>query len=328
MQGNLRRRYSPKVAICLALASVPFVGCNRAEPAKTHTIGVVQYDPILSPVFEGFKAKMVALSHVEGKDVTYVYHGLLKPDPQVIEREVQALKDQRVDVLLTLGTQPALAAKKVTAGTAISVVFAPVLNPVGSGVVSDVTHPGGNVTGVRNGDTLPKSLEWLHRIVPSATKIYAIYHPKDAVAQTAIRSLPTVAAAIGVELALVEAQSPEEALAVIATLPKGAALFFVPTPSLEPIGRLVEAAAQRGIAAAANVDRAREAGVLVTYAVDWFAVGQQAARLVDQILKGAKPADLPVETAEHFLHINLKAATAIGLTIPDDILRQADLVIR
>jgi putative ABC transport system substrate-binding protein len=131
-----------------------------------------------------------------------------------------------------------------------------------------------------------------------------------------------------VELALVEAQSPEEALAVIATLPKGAALFFVPTPSLEPIGRLVEAAAQRGIAAAANVDRAREAGVLVTYAVDWFAVGQQAARLVDQILKGAKPADLPVETAEHFLHINLKAATAIGLTIPDDILRQADLVIR
>jgi putative ABC transport system substrate-binding protein len=185
------------VAICLALASVPFVGCNRAEPAKTHTIGVVQYDPILSPVFEGFKAKMVALSHVEGTDVTYVYHGLLKPDPQVIEREVQALKDQRVDVLLTLGTQPALAAKKVTAGTAISVVFAPVLNPVGSGVVSDVTHPGGNVTGVRNGDTLPKSLEWLHRIVPSATKIYAIYHPKDAVAQTAIRSLPTVAAAIG-----------------------------------------------------------------------------------------------------------------------------------
>jgi hypothetical protein len=68
---------------------------------------------------------MVALSHVEGTDVTYVYHGLLKPDPQVIEREVQALKDQRVDVLLTLGTQPALAAKKVTAGTAISVVFAP-----------------------------------------------------------------------------------------------------------------------------------------------------------------------------------------------------------
>jgi putative ABC transport system substrate-binding protein len=316
------------VALFLVLTGLPSAGCGRAEPAKPHTIGVVQYDRILSPVFDGFKAKMVALGHVEGKNVTYVYHGLLKPDPQVIEREVEALKNQRVDLLLTLGTQPTLAAKKATAGTAISVVFAPVLNPVGSGVVPDVAHPGGNVTGVRNGDTLPKSLEWLHRIVPSATKIYAIYHPKDSVSQTAIRSLPTVATAIGVDLALVEAQSPEEALAVIATLSNRAALFFVPTPSLEPIGRLVEAAARHGIAAAANVDRAREAGVLVTYAVDWFAVGQQAARLVDQILKGAKPADLPVETAEHFLHINLKAATAIGLTIPDDILRQADLVIR
>jgi putative tryptophan/tyrosine transport system substrate-binding protein len=90
----------------------------------------------------------------------------------------------------------------------------------------------------------------------------------------------------------------------------------------------VEAASRRGIATGANLHRSRETGVLVTYAADWFSMGEQAARLADQILKGAKPADLPVETGEHSLRIDLRTATVIGLAVPDEILRQADLVIR
>jgi putative ABC transport system substrate-binding protein len=312
------------LVICLALAGLASASCDRAA-ARTHTIGVVNYDSILSPAYDGFKAKMAALGYVEGQTVTYVYHGLLKPDPQVLEREVKDLLAQRVQLLLTLGTLPTLTAKKATEGTAVPVVFAPVLNPVERNIVQSITHPGGNVTGVQNGDTVPKALEWLHRIVPRATKIYAIYNPKDTVSQTGIRSLSTVAASLGFELALIEVQGPEEALAVIEKLPKGTTMFFVPTPSLRPVGRLVEAAARRGIATAANVP---ETDFLVTYAADWFAIGGQAARLADQILKGTKPADLPVETPEFFLHINLKAATAIGLVVPDDILRQAHLVIR
>ena len=310
--------------ICLALTSLAAASCDRAT-AKTHTIGVVQYNSVLFPVYEGFKTKMAALGYVEGQTVTYVYHGLLKPDPEAIEREVKALMTQPVELLLTLGFLPTLTAKRVTEATAIPVVFAPVLNPVEKGVVRSISRPGGNVTGVQTGDTVPKALEWLHRVVPRATKIYAIYDPQDAVAQAGIRSLSTAAASLGLELALIEVHSPEEAVAVIERLPKGATMFFVPMPSLKPVGRLVEAAARRGIAAAANTP---ETGVLVTYAADGFAIGGQAARLADQILKGTKPADLPVETPEYFLHINLKAATAIGLVVPENILRQADLVIR
>ena len=325
----MQRRYALiLLVIYLSLTGLLLTACGRATSAKTYTIGVVNYDPILAPIWDGFKTRMAALGYVEGQNALYIYHGVLAPDSQVIEREIKSLIGQKVDLLLTLGTQPTLAAKKATADITLPVVFAPVIDPVGKGVVESITHPGGNVTGVHNGDTVPKSLEWLHKIVPHATKVYTIYHPKDTVAQTAVRSLSATVTALGVDLVLVEVQSPEEAVTAIDTMPKDATIFFVPTPSLEPLGPLVEVASKRGIAAGANNHRSLQTGVLVTYASDWFAMGQQAARLVDQILKGTKPADLPVETAEHFLRINLKTATAMGLDVPDEILRQADMVIR
>jgi putative ABC transport system substrate-binding protein len=312
----------------LLLTAVVLVACGRAAVPKTHTIGVVTYNPILAPVLDGFKTKMAALGYVEGQNVTYLHRGLLRPDREVVAREVESLVQQRVDLLLTLGTEPTLAAKKATAGTTIPVLFAPTLDPVGTGVVASLTRPGGNVTGVHNGDPIPKALEWLHRVAPRAGTIYTIYHPKDAVAQTATRTLVAVASSMGIDLRLIEAHSPEEGKTAIAKLPRGAAIFFVSTPSLEPLGALVQTASTRGIATGAQNHRSRETAVLVTYAGDWGSMGQQAARLADQILKGAKPADLPVETAEHFLRIDLRTATAVGLDVPDEILRQADVVVR
>jgi putative ABC transport system substrate-binding protein len=114
-----------------------------------------------------------------------------------------------------------------------------------------------------------------------------------------------------------------EVTAVIETLPKDAAIFMIPTPSL-PMDGILEAADKRGLAVGSNL----EMGALVTYGTDSFAIGKQAAGLVDQVRQGTALGDLPVETAEVFLGINLKAAKAIGLDIPDDILRQANTVVR
>jgi putative tryptophan/tyrosine transport system substrate-binding protein len=329
MLGHKKTQHTTtRRAICLLLTGLLLTACNGGTPAKTYTIGVVNYVPVLDPVFEGFKARMVALGYVEGKNVTYIYHGVLEPNPQVIEHEVKRLVDQKVDLFLTLGILTTLAAKKATAGTAIPVVFAPSLNPVQEGIVESLSRPGGNVTGIQNGYTYPKALEWLHKIVPQATKVHVIYHPKDHAAHTSIKPLPAIATSLGIELLLDEVRSTQEAIAVIETLPKDAAIFFVPTPSLEPLSVLTEVAVQHGIAVGANNPAYLKAGGVVIYAADFFAIGQQAARLVDQILKGTKPADLPVETAEYLLRINLKAATAIGLDIPEEILRQADIVLR
>jgi putative ABC transport system substrate-binding protein len=260
-----------------------------------------------------------SIGYVEGKNITYIYHGVLDPDPQVIEREVKRLLDQKVDLFLTLGTRPALVATKALAGTAIPVVFAPVINPVGEGIVEYLSRPGGNATGVQDGDTLPKALEWLHKIAPQATKVYVLYHPRDNVAHAAIKPLRDIAPSLGVELVLDEVYNPGEAIAAIETLPKDAAIFVVPTPSLEPLSALIEVAVQHGIAVGASNHSylsSMQAGAIVTYAGSFPAMGQQAARLADQIVQGTKPADLPVETAERFLHINLHTATAGSFSFP------------
>jgi putative ABC transport system substrate-binding protein len=314
--------------ICCMLASLLLTACGSAPPAKIYTIGVLSYSPTLSQVFEGFKARMAELGYVEGKTVSYIYPSALEPEPQALEREVKRLMDQKVDLFLTTGTRPTLAAKKAVEGTTIPVVFAPMIMPVKEEVVESLRRPGGNVTGVQNGDTIPKALEWLHTIVPQATKVYVIYHARDRVAHTAVQSLPETATSLGVELVLAEVHSLKEAVAVLETLPKEAAIFQVPTPSLQPISAFIEAAVQRRIAVGATSHGRLQEGAVVTYGGSLFAMGQQAARLADQIRKGTKPADLPVETAEYCLQINLQAATAIGLDIPDELLRRANLVIR
>src|SRR5919109_631116 len=94
------------------LTGLLLTACGGTTPAKTYTIGVVNYVPALEPVLTGFEARMAELGYVAGKNVTYIYHGVLEPDPQVIEHEVKRLLDQKVDLFLTLGTRPASVAKK------------------------------------------------------------------------------------------------------------------------------------------------------------------------------------------------------------------------
>jgi putative tryptophan/tyrosine transport system substrate-binding protein len=208
------------------------------------------------------------------------------------------------------------------------VVFAPVVNPVHEGIVESVTHSGGNVTGVRVLDGAPKAVEWLLKLVPSTKRVYVPYHPADRVSVTAIKPLPDAAARLGVELVLDEVYTPEEVMATVEALPHDTAILFIPTPSLvSHMSSVRKLAIARGIPAGLYSSIPME-DVLFAYGTNPVDQGRQAARLVDQILKGKKPAELLVETAKFFLMINLKTATATGLVIPDEILRQADMVIR
>jgi putative ABC transport system substrate-binding protein len=273
----------------------------------------------------GFKAQMATLGYVEGHNVTYIYHGLLENDPEVLGGEVKRLADQKVDLLLTLGTPPTLAAKR--AGTGVPMVFASVMNPVKQGIAESVSHPGGNMTGVQVIDGAPKAMEWLLTLAPGTQTVYVPYHPDDRVATAIVRSLPEAASRLGVALTLDKVYTPEAAMAAMATLPKDAAILFIPTPGLAPhLHAMRKFSIARGIPAGAYSFPVED--VLFTYGTKQVDQGKQAARLVGQILKGKKPSDLLVETAEYFLRINLKIATAMGLDIPDAILRQADTVIR
>ena len=316
-----------RLLVFTAVLGLLFASCG-GRPEKKYTVGVVNYMQILDPVLDGFKARMAELGYVEGRSITYVYHGAVAPDPKVVEGEVRGLLAQKVDLLLTMGTLPTRMAKQAVEGTNVPVVFSPVINPVDEGLVQSVTRPGGNVTGVQNGTTIPKALEWLLKLAPRTRKLYVIYHPRDTVSQAAMRSFPEIAATLGIELVTKPVQSREEAAAIVAQLPRDAALFAVPAPSLEPVSSLLGAAIERRIPVAAQIDGYATKGALLTYGPSLFAMGKQAGRLADQIFKGAKPADLPVETSEYFLEINLRTAKLIGLDIEDTTLRQANNIVR
>jgi len=313
---------------CAFVAALLASACGEKAAPRSVTIGVVDYVPVMKDVFIGFKERMALLGYVEGRNITYLYSGVLDPKTDAIENEVKAQKERKVDLMLTIGTRPAQAAMKTFAGTGVPIVFAPVVNPVEEGLVSSLARPGGQITGVQNGGALPKGLEWLHAIVPGAKKIHFIYHPRDRVSLTSLKSLQVAAPAIGVELVAIEAADSAAATALIEKLPRGSALFLAPTPSLFPMEPMLAAAANHGIAVGMSNAAYLTNKTLMNFGTEFAEIGQQAARITDQILKGNKPADLPVETPEYFLTINLQMAKTIGIEVPDAIVNQAQRVVR
>lgn len=308
--------------------SLLLAACGGAQAQESYTIGVVNYVPSLDGVFEGFKAGMTEQGYIEGENVTYIYNGVSKPDPEVIDGEIKSLLDQDVDMILTLGTLPTLRAKNAVEGTDIPVLFAPVVNPVDEGLVESTRQPGGNITGVQNGNTMAKALEWLFKVDPQATKVYVPYHPDDNVAITSLAVLSESADLLGVELIANEVSSLEEAVADFETLSEDTVMFLIPSPTLEPLDRFAAAGAKHGISVGSSSSSHLGSGTLVTFAADFSSIGKQAARMADRIIQGNDPANLPVETAEYFLRIDLKTAESLGLTVSDNILQQASTILR
>jgi putative ABC transport system substrate-binding protein len=314
------------ILVGVVVASLLLTACGSAKP-ETYTIGVVIEIPSLGDTLDGFKAGMTQLGYVEGKNITYIYHGATGADPKANDAEIKSLMDQKVSLILVLGTSPAIAAKRAVEGTGTPVIFAPVVDPVGEGLVKSISHPGGNLTGVQGtAIATPKMLEWLLKIAPDTKHVYVPYNPADPIAVSSVTPLPDAAAKLGVELVHGEVSSGEQELAAIKTLPKDSAILFVVSPSLfSSLENALNLAVELRIPTGANLPTDKS---LFNYSSDNSQIGKQAAVLADKILKGTPPGDLPVETADLSLSINLKTAQAIGLNVSDDILRQASTVVR
>jgi putative ABC transport system substrate-binding protein len=319
---------SASIVLLMSLLAVLLSGCGGSQAQETFTIGVANECEALLAIYDGFKAGMAELGYVEGGNTTYLFNGYTGTEPEDVDREIKNLLAQDVDLLFALGTAPALGAKQAAGGTDIPVIFAPVVDPVGEGLVESVSRPGGNMTGIQTGTHFPKALEWLLTLAP-ASKVYFPYHPDDAVSVTTIDALREAASALGVEVVAGELNTPEEVVAAIESLPEDTIVFLAPIPSLEAgMADYGKVAMEHDIAMGTGHPAYIADGVLVDFTVDLFAIGQQAARMADQALRGTAPADLPVETADGFLIINLQTADAIGLEIPDDVLAQAKEIIR
>ncbi len=317
------------LAAALAAGGFWLVSGPRDAARKPWLISVIQLTAVDAQTLKGFKEGMAALGYREGKDVTYLYNG----PAGTIDNLGPAIRQhlaKKPDLIFVSSTPATLAVKKAVAATGIPVVFAPVNDPVAAGIVASLKAPGGQLTGIRLplGDDL--RLEWLTRIAPRAKHVYLPYNPADKSALTSLALVRQAAPALGITLLPQAIHAPGEIPAALAALPREADAIFLPRDSTveSRIKDFVALSLRRKLPLCAPSLSQTEAGALFSYGFSHRQIGRQAARLAVQILRGASAANLPVEAADSQLAINLRTARAIGLSIPSDIVLQAEVVIR
>jgi putative ABC transport system substrate-binding protein len=322
------RRAFPFVLILLAFT---LSACSQPdEAAESHyKIGLVTNNPNGLKNVQGFRDGMAKLGYIEGKNTTFLSTGeSVKGDE--LDTALENLVNEGVDLIFTAGTPTGVAAHRITKGTGIPVVFGVIADPIAAGVMEDLNRPGGNITGVMLSQNQARRLELLLEIAPHIKRIFILYNPEDAAATSALEQVQRRASDLGIEIVSVEGHNDGEVSAALSNLPPEIdAIFLVPDSVVNAhIDNIVALAIDRKLPISGPSNTQVEDGALTAYGIIHHQVGEHAARIADQILKGAKPGELPVETAEFFMAINLQTADAIGLEIPYSILEQAKIIIR
>ena len=325
-------RFLAGIGIVLALL-LPPLGAEAQQRAKTARIGFLSISAGPNPnmdVLPGLRE----LGWVEGRNL-FVERRWAAGQEDQLPAMAADLVNLKMDVIVTLSTPAAMAAKQATNTIPIVITF--VADPLGSGLVASLARPGGNITGVTTiaPELVAKRLELLKQVVPDAGRIAVLWDPVGLTERTRrIMREETEAAgrALGVNLQFFEVRRPEGFERVFAAMVDAriGALLVSPTPMLfEARKGIVAHAAKNRLPTVYAWREAVEAGGLVSYATNFPEMYRRAAIYVDKILKGAKPGDLPIEQPTRFeLVINLKTAKTLGLSIPDSLLQRADEVIR
>jgi putative ABC transport system substrate-binding protein len=279
-----------------------------------------------------FRKGLKETGYVEGENVTVEYH-LLSGQYDRLPALMADLVRRRVTLIATPGSMPTtLAAKAAT--TTIPIVFGVGNDPVKLGLVASLARPGGNVTGINffSNEVGTKRLGLLHELVPKATRVALLINPANtSSAEITLTAVPEAARALGLQLQVFNASSSGEIDAAFADIARERAdALFVASDAFftSRSVQFATLAARYGVPAAYHQREIVEAGGLMSYETDLLDMYRQAGAYVGRILKGAKPADLPVVQPTKFeLVINLKTAKALGLDIPPTLLARADEVI-
>jgi putative ABC transport system substrate-binding protein len=280
---------------------------------------------------ELFRQELRRLGYTEGQNLVIEYrsaNGSFARLPD-LAAELVGLK---VDIIVAVVTQAALAAKKAT-GT-VPIVMVGVSDPVGAGLVASLARPGGNVTGTSAvaADVVGKQLELLQEMLPKASRISALWNPANPVFQKQqLGEARAAASKLRIQLQFVEARTGadlDRAFAAIAKQRADALAVLGDPVFTSNAGRIADLAARHRLPTVGGTAEQADAGILMTYGPSYSEAHQRAVGFVDRILKGASPADLPVERSTKFeLIVNTRAARALGLTIPQSLVVRADRVL-
>ena len=303
------------------------------QAKKVPRVGVLWlYSPaIASPFAEAFRQGLRELGYVEGKNIVIEYrHAEGKYDrlPSLAAELVRL----NVDIIVTASTQAAQAGQQAT--RSIPIVMTVVSDPVESGLVGSLARPGGNVTGLSlmHPELSGKRLELLKEVIPKLSRVAVLSNLSNPIIPPLLRETEAAARAVGVQLQVVEVRGPIELDSAFGamTRDRAGALVVLPDGTFQNERRRIAALAAKGRLPTMYAWReAVDDGGLMAYGASVPDILRRAATYVDKILKGTKPADLPVEQPLKFeLVINLKTAKKISLTVPQSVLYRADKVIR
>lgn len=273
-----------------------------------------------------FRQSLRELGYVEGQSIAFEFRSAAG-DSKMLGQLAAELVALKVDVIAAFQTPAAIAAKRATAE--IPIVMAGVGDPVGTGLVTSLARPGGNVTGM-SGATAElggKNLELIRASLSSARRVAVLVNTSDPFHKPFLENIEASSRTLGFEIKPILVRGVEEFDAGFAEMEQWQAEAVVVQPSL-PHKRSADEAIKRRLPAFAPHADFSAAGGLMSYSADQAAIYRESAGFVDKIIKGRKPADLPVQLATKFLFVvNLKTAAALGLTLPPNLLTRADQVI-
>jgi putative ABC transport system substrate-binding protein len=317
------------IGLLSGAATWPLVAWGQQRPIPV--VGVLSPESAAVPDVKGLREGLQELGYFEGRNIRYEYRWS-DGDFEKLDDLAAELVRLKVDVLVTFVTKASVAAKKATA--IIPIVMVGIADPVGVGLIASLAHPGGNVTGTSSiaAAIAAKQLGLLKETVPNTWRYAGLWNPANiAFQKLQVREAEGAARALGVELQLYEAKAPNEFSTAFSAIKRdglGALLVLSDPLFLNNFQALAELSTKERLVTMTGHRAFADAGGLMAYGPSYFDLYKRAAVYVDKILKGTKPADLPVEQATRFeFLINLKTAKMLGLTIPPGVLAIADEVI-
>jgi putative ABC transport system substrate-binding protein len=313
---------------CLDLASA----ADSQQPTSPRRIGVLlALFSQESPEAQAFRQGLGDAGYVEGRDVVIDWRSS-SGNYALVPGLVADLVQNKVDVIVLDTTVATRTAKRAT--STIPIVMATIADPVGTGLVASLAHPGGNVTGLSmmTTDLSAKRLQLLKEAIPRLTRVAVLWNPDTPYHPKAVEEIKAVAPTLSIQLRFVAARTSEDFGAAFAAAKRAQAqaLYVIIDPYFFNHRRTLLALASKArLPVIYGEKNFVEAGALMSYGPNFGDMFRRSAEYVDKILKGAKPGDLAIEQPTKFeLVVNLKTAKALGINIPESILLRADEVIR
>jgi putative ABC transport system substrate-binding protein len=318
-----------KVSVLLAILFVSLLQLAEAQqPKNVPRLGYLSGRTARgSPNAEALRQGLRDLGYVEGQNIAIEYRSGSSDRLSTLAAELVLLK---VDIIFTAGGEAGRAAKKAT--SAIPIIFVGSVDPVATGMVDSLARPGGNITGFSTGapGLYGKRLEIIKETLPRLSRVGVLLNPTNPNADVALKEIRSGGQDLGVQVQSLEVRSPNDIDSAFEAATKaqaGALVVAQQSPITTNPKRIVELAAKRRLPAIYTETEWIDAGGLMSYGPSTPDLYRRSAVYVDKILKGTKPADLPVEQPIKFeMMINLKTAKALGLTIPQVVLMRAEKV--